>query len=254
MRLSKAWIVAVRDLKIFGRQKYVLYTIVLFPLLVSILPPVIVQFAGNNAVNNPDHPVTPAQFGSNVPRILDAFSIFLIVGAAFVPMGIASYTIVGEKLEKSLEPLLATPLTDGEILLGKTISAFIPTLVSMYAGAVVFMVGTNVVAFPFLNYYYFPNWTIAVEVFLAMPAATVMSIEYGVIISSRVNDARSATNAGALMFFPFLIVYFVIQAQIITLDTNGMLLISGVILVIDVVLYFISTAMFQREEILTRWK
>jgi ABC-2 type transport system permease protein len=253
MRLNKAWIIAVRDLKIFGHQRYVLYTLVLFPLIISIIPPAVIQVFASNQLNKTP-PAPTAAIADAIPPMLGAFSIFLIIGAAFVPVGIASYTIVGEKLEKSLEPLLATPLTDGEILLGKTISAFIPTLVAMYTGAVVFMVGTDVMAFPFLNYYYFPNWTIAVILFLAMPAATVMSIEYGIIVSSRVNDVRSSTNSGALMFFPFIIVYFLAQTKVITLDTNGMLIIAGILLVIDVVLYFVSTAMFQREEILTRWK
>jgi len=61
------------------------------------------------------------------------------------------------KIEKSLEPLLADPLTDGEILLGKTISAALPALIAMYTGGAIFMVGTDVVSYPSLDYYYFPN-------------------------------------------------------------------------------------------------
>ena len=84
-----------------------------------------------------------------LPNLLTSFSFFLVIGAAYVPLGIASYSIVGEKVEKSLEPLLATPLTDGEILLGKAISAVIPTLVAMYAAAAVFMVGIDEVTFQY---------------------------------------------------------------------------------------------------------
>ncbi len=253
MRLSKAWIIAIRDLKIFGRQKNILYALVIFPVLISIIPPNIVNFAINNALNR-DTPLPLEAIPDFITPMLESFSIFLIVGAAFVPLGIASYTIVGEKLEKSLEPLLASPITDGEILLGKTISAFIPTLLAMYAGAIAFMVWTNIVTFPYLDYYYFPNWTIAVILFLAMPAATIMSIESGVVISSRVNDPRSSTNFGVLMFFPFLIIYLAGQTKLITLDTETLLKISVILLVIDVVLFAISKTMFQREEILTKWK
>ena len=46
---------------------------------------------------------------------------------------------MGEKVEKSLEPLLATPTTDGEILLGKSIAAFIPPVVATWAGAAIYM-------------------------------------------------------------------------------------------------------------------
>jgi ABC-2 type transport system permease protein len=245
MRLSKAWLVAARDFRVFGHQKSMLYGLVIFPIIISIIPFAILQYAVSR------DPPLPAV---NIPPILDAFSIFLIIGSAFVPLGIAGYTIVGEKVEKSLEPLLASPLTDGEILLGKTISAVLPALIAMYTGGVIFMVGTDVVAYPSLDYYYFPNWTIAVILFLGMPAATMMSVEFGVIVSSRVNDVRSATNFGALMFFPFLIIYILGQTKLITLDTETMFKISVILLMIDVILFFISTALFKREEILTKWK
>jgi len=151
MRLSKAWIIAARDFKIFRRQKNVWYSIIVFPVIISIIFPVVLEYAGRKAGGIP---------AAQLPTLLNSFSFFLVIGAAFVPLGIASYSIVGEKVEKSLEPLLATPLTDGEILLGKSISAIVPTLVAMYAAAAVFMVGMDEVAFSKLGYYYFPNWTI----------------------------------------------------------------------------------------------
>ena len=67
--------------------------------------------------------------------------------AAILPTAIASYSIVGEKVEKSLEPLLATPTTDGELLLGKSIAAFLPPLIATYIGALIFMVLIDIVTF-----------------------------------------------------------------------------------------------------------
>ena len=245
MRLSKAWLVAVRDFKIFGHQKYVWYALIIFPVIISVLPPAIIQFAANR------EPGIPA---ARIPTLLDSFSIFLLMGAAFLPLGIASYTIVGEKIEKSLEPLLATPLTDGEILLGKTVSAFLPTLLAMYTGALFFIIGTDAVTYPLLGYLYFPNWNIVIILLILLPAAIIMSVEFSIIISSRVNDVRSANNFGILMYFPFLAIYLTSQIGIITLDNNTLLIIAGIIFVIDIVLFFVSTAMFKREEILTKWK
>jgi ABC-2 type transport system permease protein len=245
MRLSKAWLIALRDFKIFAHQRYIWYTLIIFPVIISILAPSILILAQNR---DPGVPVT------RIPSLLDAFSMFLVMGAGIVPSGIASYTIVGEKVEKSLEPLLATPITDGEIMLGKTISSFIPTAIAMYIGGIVFMVGTNAVTYDALGYAYFPNQNIAILLFFLMPAAIVMSVEFSVIVSSRVSDVRSATSTGALMFFPFLIIYIASNLQLITLDTDTFLLISGVIFIIDIVLFFISTKLFKREEILTKWK
>jgi ABC-2 type transport system permease protein len=246
MRLSKAWLIALRDFKTFSHQRYIWYSLIIFPVLISIMVPGIFILAQSRTPGG-----IPA---ARIPSLLDAFSMFLVMGAGVVPSAIASYTIVGEKVEKSLEPLLATPITDGEILIGKTISAFLPTLIAMYTGGIIFMLGTNVVTYEALGYAYFPNLNIAIILFIVMPAAIAMSVEFSVIVSSRVNDVRSANSTAAVMFFPFLIIYIASNLQIITLETDTFLEIAGIIFLVDVVLYFISTKLFKREEILTRWK
>jgi ABC-2 type transport system permease protein len=245
MRLSKAWLIAARDFKVFRHQKNVWYSIIVFPVIISVIFLLVLEYAGSRSRG-----LTIAQ----LPTLINSFSFFLVIGASIVPLGIASYSIVGEKVERSLEPLLATPLTDGEILLGKTVSAVLPTLVAMYAGAAVFMAGIDAVTFQKLGYYYFPNWTIGVLLLVLVPIAIVMSVLFSVIVSSRVNDVRSASSFGILMFFPFLAIYLASEIGIISLDINSLLIISGVLLAVDVALFFVSTATFRREEILTKWK
>jgi ABC-2 type transport system permease protein len=245
MRLSKAWTIASRDFKIFTKQKNVWYSVIIFPIITSVIFPVVLSQALSRADSIPV---------STVSNLLDTFSFFLVIGAAFAPLGIAAYSIVGEKVEKSLEPLLATPITDGEILLGKAISALVPTLVAMYIGAAIFMIGIDIVAYPKLGFYYFPNFTIAAVTLILMPIASVMSILYSIIVSSRVNDVRSANSYGILMYFPFLAIFLASETHIITIDVTTILIISGIILALDVALFFVATKTFQREEILTKWK
>jgi ABC-2 type transport system permease protein len=242
MRLSKAWLVASRDFKIFRHQKNIWYSIIIFPILISVLFPIILEYVGRRGL------------AANLPNLLNSFSFFIVIGAAYIPLGIASYSIVGEKVEKSLEPLLATPLTDGEILLGKAIAALLPTLVAMYAGATVFMVGVDAVTFGELGYNYFPNWTFGVLLLVLVPVAVVMSVLYSIIVSSRVNDVRSANSFGIFIFLPFLAIYLASEIGIISLDITGLLIIAGILSAIDIALYVVGTAAFQREEILTKWK
>jgi ABC-type Na+ efflux pump permease subunit len=246
MRFSKAWLIASRDFKIFRRQKSIWYSVIIFPVIISVLFPAIVYFAGQRNAG--------LLSAANLPGLLNSFSFFVVIGAAFVPLGIASYSIVGEKVEKSLEPLLATPLTDGEILLGKAIAAALPAIIAMYAGAVVFMAGIDAVTVGKLGYNYFPNWTFGVMLLVLVPAAVVMSVLYSVIISSRVNDVRSANTFGILIFIPFMAIYFASEMRIISLDISGLLIIAAVLLVADVAMFFLSTATFRREEILTKWR
>jgi ABC-2 type transport system permease protein len=246
MRLSKAWLIATRDFKVFRRQKNIWYSVIIFPIIISVLFPAVLEFAGQRSRGL----LTVA----NLPNLLNSFSFFIVIGAAFIPLGIASYSIVGEKVEKSLEPLLATPLTDGEILLGKAIAALLPALVAMYAGAAVFMVGVDAVTVGRLGYNYFPNWTFGVLLLVLVPVAALMSVLYSVIVSSRVNDVRSANGSGILIFLPFLAIYFASEINLISLDITGLLIIAGILFAIDIALYFVGTAAFQREEILTKWK
>jgi ABC-2 type transport system permease protein len=247
MRLSKAWLVASRDFKIFRRQRSIWYSIIVFPVIISVLFPLILEFAGQRSSGG-------LLTAANLPNLLNSFSFFIVIGAAYIPLGIASYSIVGEKIEKSLEPLLATPLTDGEILLGKALAAVLPALVAMYAGATVFMVGVDAATFGKLGYNYFPNWTFGVLLLVLVPVAVTMSVLYSIIVSSRANDVRSASSYGILIFLPFLAIYFASEIQIISLDMTGFLIIAGILFAIDIALYFVSKAAFQREEILTKWK
>jgi ABC-type transport system involved in cytochrome c biogenesis permease component len=46
MRISKAWLVATKDLKVFIRKKNVLYSIIYFPLIVAVALPILIHFVG----------------------------------------------------------------------------------------------------------------------------------------------------------------------------------------------------------------
>ena len=161
---------------------------------------------------------------------------------------------MGEKIEKSLEPLLAAPITDDEILLGKGIAAFLPPMLSIWAAASVFMAVTDYMTYNLLSYYYFPNWNSGVMLILIAPLAAILSIELGVIVSARVNDVRGANQIGSLMFIPFMGVFLAGVEGIISLDIDTLLIISVVVLLFDLLLFFVSKSTFKREEILTKWK
>jgi ABC-2 type transport system permease protein len=244
MRLSKAWIIAAKDLRIFWRNKSVLRSVIIFPLIVSIGLPLVIHFAGRQHGG-----ISP----SVLPRLLDAFSFFFIIGAAYLPTAIASYSLVGEKVEKSLEPLLATPIKDRELLLGKSIAAFLPSIVTIYIGAGVFMALINQFTHQTLGYSYFPNWTMGIILLLVAPLSAILSIQASVIISARASDVRSAQLLGGLMTLPFAAIYVASEIGSISLNANNLFIISAVILLVDAILFFISTKVFQREEILTKW-
>jgi ABC-2 type transport system permease protein len=244
MRISKAWIVAAKDMKVFLRKKYAIYSLVLFPLIVGIGLPLVLRFAG--AKQGGLH-------GAGLLNVLSAFSFFFVIGAAALPSVLASYSLVGEKIEKSLEPLLATPITDVELLLGKSIAAFIPSAGALYISSVAFMALADLVTHNTLGYSYFPNWTIGLVLLVLVPLSAVLSIEWSVIVSSRANDARAAQMQGLFIVLPLAAVYVASEVGAISMDVKTILIISAVILTAEIILFFLSTKTFRREEILTKW-
>jgi len=249
MRLSKSWIIASKDFKVFLRKRNIIYLTFVVPLVVGIVFPVLIYYLVHYRAGS--HSTSLAE----LIILLPAFQFFFLMLAGVIPTYIASYTIVGEKLEKSLDRLLAAPVTDGEILLGKGISAFLPPMAAILSGSVIFMALMDLVTEPRLGYYFFPTWNSWIVLFLMVPLAVVLSVEWNVIVSSRVSDVRVAQQLGALAAFPFIGIYVGGETNLIDLGaTNDLLVIAGALLAADLVLFFAARATFQREEILTRWK
>jgi len=243
MRLSKAWTIASKDFKTFTKRKNILYTLLYFEGVVSIGLPFLIRYLSTK----PDSVVA-------LPQLIDAFSFLYVIGAALAPVGIASYSLIGEKVQKSLEPLLATPTTDEEILAGKSIAAFLPAMGVTFLGALIFMVLVDLFTHNVLNSLYFPNWNIVIILFIQAPLACLLSVGYNVLVSSRMNDVRSAQQLGSLIILPLGAVYLMSELKVMSLTTGNMWIMAAVLLVIDGILFYLVKAAFQREEILTKWK
>jgi ABC-type Na+ efflux pump permease subunit len=237
------WKIARKELKVIRRKKSIMFYTIALPFLLAALFSLVIR---NDVASG---------IPSNLQLGAESILYFFVVLAAVLPSTIAGYSIVGEKIEKTLEPLLATPTTDGEILLGKSLAAFLPPMLSMWAGASTFMaVADYILRNAGLSYYYFPNWNAAVMLLILAPLAAIFSVEAGVLASSRVTDVRGANQIAGLMFVPFMAVFVAGVEGIITLSITTLLIFAGGVAIFDVGLYFVSKGTFRREEILTKWK
>ena len=54
------------------------------------------------------------------------FLLFFLMLPAFIPLSIATFSIIGEKQSRTLEAVLATPIRTAELLAGKAIAAAAP--------------------------------------------------------------------------------------------------------------------------------
>jgi ABC-2 type transport system permease protein len=253
MRLWKSWIVTKKDLSVFKKNKYVLYSLIAMPIILGVVLPVIFIFALNAQISS--LALTHDQLFAAVDQIVGLATMYFVLIPAILPSIIASYSFVGEKIEKSLEPLLATPTTDGELLLGKSLAAFIPCMVVTYVGAAISAIIIDFWSYttPQVHTFLIPNpyWLLVIGVIA--PLACIMSVEANIIVSSKVNDIRAAQQLGGLVVLPlvFVVIFASTSAQISTLLAIG---VSAALAVADIALFYLSKTTFQREEILTKWK
>ena len=245
MDLQNVWTIAGKEFSIFKLKKSIIYSILGLVIFISVGFPLILFVVILRGVL-PDTEI--------VRTLLDSFSFWFVIGASMIPTGIAAYSLVGEKVERSLEPLLASPVTDSEILTGKSLAAFIPAIAATYVGAVLYMILANTVTQSQLGFSYYPNWTMGIILLALAPLACILSIEMDILVSANVNDVRTAHEVGLLLSFPFGIVYFMSEFGFLQLNTINLLIIAGITLAFVIALFFVSRSTFRREEILTKWK
>lgn len=182
-------------------------------------------------------------------QFLIVFLLMPVTGA----MALAAHAIVGEKQARTLEPLLATPLTTLELLMAKVMGALIPTLAISTAGLVVYGLIIVVSAEPGVMAAMLSPRTLVLVLGVG-PMSALVSLQMAIVISSRVNDPRTAQQFGVLIVVP---VTALVIGQI-----SGSLWLSGRMLGLValglfglwILLTFLSVALFEREVILTRWR
>jgi ABC-2 type transport system permease protein len=185
--------------------------------------------------------------------LLTQFNFFLLLIPTMIAMNSAAFSIVEEKLSRSLEPLLATPLRTWELLLGKALSGAVPALIMTWLCAGVFLGGVSGLGWGHLVIFVLTaSWFISL--FFLTPAVAVLSFLLGVIGSSRAKDARSAQNLALFVIFP---VFGLIAVQVtgVVWFTPWLTFILGLaISLIDVLVLKVAVGLFQRESIVVRWR
>ncbi|MBI3050756.1 MAG: ABC transporter permease [Acidobacteria bacterium] len=185
--------------------------------------------------------------------IFQQFLVLLVLTPVTGAMSIAAYSIVGEKQARTLEPLLATPLTTFELLAAKVLGALLPALGLTVATFLLYLTGVGVFAEPGAFRALLLPASLAV-VFVLGPLTSLAALQLAVCVSSRVNDARSAQQIGALIVLPLTAAFIL---QITGMFQLTVLVIASVALALvgaDIGLMLLGIALFERESILTRWK
>jgi len=182
-------------------------------------------------------------------QFLIAFLLMPVTGA----MALAAHAIIGEKQARTLEPLLATPLTTSELLTAKVLGALIPTLGISMTGLVLYGLMIAATAEPGVLAAMLSPRTL-ILVLVVGPMCALVSLQMAIVISSRVNDARTAQQFGVLIVIPVSVLVIGQVSGALWLSATALGFVGAGLFVVWVCLTFLSVAMFERESILTKWR
>ncbi len=247
------------------KNKLVLSSVLFLPIVLALIP-LGMLFAFNNVEGMQTDMVDPemAQLAGQMcvglnpvdctlVYMLNLFVLMFMILPVAIPVTIAAYSIVGEKTTRSLEPLLATPITTVELLTAKIIAAVVPAIGATWVAFGLFFVGARLLAPPTVFAAFFsPHWLLAI--FVVAPLLTILATCIAVIVSSRVTDPRVAEQLSALVILPLVLLIIGQSVGLILIDRQVMLWMGAIVLLLDVALLYLAIRLFRRETILTRWK
>jgi ABC-2 type transport system permease protein len=261
MRAGYVWAVFVKEWRDLLSNRLLIGAVWLPALVFAAIPTGLVAFIEINDLD-PNQLSQIQQYISNFPDlpaklaaqgfIVTNFMAYFLLIPAMVPMAIATQSVIGEKVARSLEPQLATPMEVPELLAGKALAAAVPAITATWGVFALYGLVNGAIADPRLTRLVFSEvWLVAM--ITLVPLICLFSVLLGIVVSSRVNDARTAQQIGGFVVIPIIAVavaqFFGGQATFsMSQVLMGDLLVAGLIGVVLVV----GAWAFDREQILTR--
>jgi len=262
MRAAIVWTILRREWMETLRNRLLLSTILVPPVLLTVAPIILAGAVGERALpadlarqilsQKPEWAsFSPSELAGAFA--VQQFLVFFLLMPAYIPLSIATFSIIGEKQARSLEPVLAAPIRTVELLAGKAIAALVPGVLAGWVTYVTFVLLASVVYGRAL-FGVVTDGSWLAGVFLLGPAVGLSSVVAGVIVSARVNDPRVAQQIGGVVIVPIVGLVLVQATGTLLVGPSGYVLLTLIVLVLSLVGLRIGVRLFDREAILTRWR
>ena len=205
------------------------------------------------------HALTASRGGGDLPDwVMDYFLMIFVAMPVVNATVIAASGIMGDKAAKSLEPLLATPLTPFEFIFGKLVVAVLPPVLVTGIAFKIFIHLAGSWGITKSNFFASIGGASCFCVIMTMTLLLTNLVALnGFLIASRKTEARSAalsssTAAEGILLLPMFGVYYGYSHHVAgnTWATAGI----GLLLLSNAALFLFGLKCFQRETILFKWK
>ena len=226
-----------KELRDYRRNRSVLGTMAAVPLLFITLP--MIQLIAANATGNK---ALNFRIGLSL--------LYMLVIPVTLPSVISAYSVVGEREQGTLEPVLTTPIRREEFLIAKALAAFVPTLVIAYAVFGIFLGAAALFAHPVIVSAIYAGSHVLVQL-LFTPLLAGWAIWVGIAVSTRSTDVRVAQQLSVLGSVPPLVIVALMSLNVITESTALAIGLAAALLAFDLLAWRIVAAMFDRERLVT---
>jgi len=227
-----------KELRDYRRNRFVVLTMSFLP-LVFIVAPVIQLFALKVTISS-------SKFDDRIGLAL----LYMLILPAIIPSVLSAYSVVGEREQGTLEPILTTPIHSEEFLVAKALAALLPTLVVAYAIFGIFLGAIAAFAHPAVANAIFERNHLLVQL-LFTPLVAGWSIWAGIAISTRMSDVRASQQLAVLASLPPVAIVALMNFNVITASLGLALGLAGALLLIDAMAWRFVAAMFNRERLVT---
>ena len=260
MNLKKAYSIAIKDLhevfssvEIFGPM---LGVPLFFALVLPFLTFYVTQHSGSSVLAGLlSAPASAAGIPSAQGFLFMAFFSVSVLGPIFLTMPILTASVIaadsfaGEKERKTSEALLATPVSISELLLGKIIASFIPTVLLTIAVFAIYGYVTNYLAFQSFGSTILPTAPWLMMLFVA-PFLAIGTIGIVVLVSSHVKGIKEAQQISTLLVLPILVMPFIAILGIADLSVSFFAWTAFFLAIIDVAIVYTGVKSFKKENML----
>jgi len=269
--MQKAWLVFKKDWMEIKRNWQVLAPIIIVPIIFSIVLPAIVLTISSTSTDTTstgdfqtligilptDVQAQLADFGPNQSiiyiMVLYFFAPFFLIIPVMSSSVLGSDSFAGERERKTIEALLATPISDSELLIGKILVSFIPAMLITFVSFGIYTVVVDSITYGMFNgMLLLPNLNFLIMIFGVTPTLALCSIGLTVIISAKVKGFREAQQISVVLLIPVLGLVFAQISGLLILGPLVLTALIGILAVVDIVVFYLSLQIFQREEILSK--
>ena len=237
MSRQRIWAVVRKEVREFRRNRFVIVTMSVLP-VVFLITPMVTIFT-----------IPASASGPQVRAAVGTISLLMLIVPIVLPPVIAAYSVVGERDQGTLEPVLTAPVRASELLVGKAVAAFLPSVGLAYAIYFVVLISVRFGAAQVVtDVVWHPPQVLAQLLFA--PLLALWSIWVGIGISTRVSDVRVAQQLATLAGLPLLGFTSLISFQLIKPSVPLAVGLALALLVVDVAAGRVVSRLFDRERLI----